>query len=1014
MAFDQNSVPKDLRPLNVAPTMAMAEEPLISPAATATTPPTPNSARDIGSSPGTPPVPLFYSPPVSDAAAIVGLSYGNVPSAATWCVRPAVPIAHPNVNPAAAIGFSYGHSFCNRVAPGNAALNLGNWVGANSALDKACNDAAYGGALRGNRFVANATDHAGYGTTASHRADHAGEDGGGGGDELFSGRKVKFLCSFGGKILPRPSDGMLRYVGGKTRIISVRRDVSFNDLMQKMVDTYGQPVVIKYQLPEEELDALVSVSCPDDVEHMMEEYEKLMERSPDGSAKLRVFLFSASELELSGGMHFGDLQDSGQRYVEAVNGISDGISIGITRKESVTSAASTQNSDLSGAETLDSLISGQSDVGAVPKGNVAASSDTTANLVVSEPSAAVNLGASPVSLGMLAAKTGPNHTTYFQNEVDLEKSIPVTLSQQPVGLQQSGMEIPLSSPYLQPFVDPRQEVMNHADYVQLPPQMGFPHAQLLGKTGHVFTQQQFHDNTSGLASHQVIPGVQMTIAQPSSHAGVRPNLIQPQQLMQLQQNHLEQYNDENTSGLRFVQLPAEHGYSTYQVPMNQVPSVIVGGNYGWVQVPPQEHVVFSDGLLPQQQVMIPEKIQRVEECSMCQTKLPHAHSDPVVQDQCTSGAGPIPDSVLGYHSLPVEDNSKAQATNRVMLTAALKQGIAEQVSQTKTQVLRKLEPPDGVASTEKTGLTHNLEPQPEGGRIFTQKPDGSDYPTNSLIQETIGRTGGKQSPIDDLMGAAPLSYKDDVVHQHGMPVENSIKQDVLVNKPVHNNIPTVDGTALQTSECMAQGSLKEYTTELSGVVSKSDSVNRITQDHLKPIDGRMDNLNIRNPEIYVSNDHCLLPVDKPSGNDKMTGVLPCSSTEISYGHNSRLGDYNEVAQPPVWGIPGLNPQSKNGNHHKDDAATSVSSSVRFGDVRDSYNSLFSNQDPWNIQHGTFFPPVRPNKAALKKETYSYLDHFGENPGNSGEQNFGVRLDDGLYQSFKQNLTFDHGRAAKGL
>ncbi|GAU11968.1 hypothetical protein TSUD_195920 [Trifolium subterraneum] len=41
-------------------------------------------------------------------------------------------------------------------------------------------------------------------------------------------------------------------------------------------------------LPEEDLDALVSIACPDDVENMMEEYGKLVERSPDGSAKLRM------------------------------------------------------------------------------------------------------------------------------------------------------------------------------------------------------------------------------------------------------------------------------------------------------------------------------------------------------------------------------------------------------------------------------------------------------------------------------------------------------------------------------------------------------------------------------------------------------------------------------------------------------------------------------------------------------------------------------------------------------
>ncbi|KAL4345965.1 hypothetical protein AHAS_Ahas11G0331100 [Arachis hypogaea] len=1014
MAFDQNSVTKDLRPLNVATNLAMAEEHFVSPptTATATTPPTPNSGREMGS-PGTPQVPLFYSPTVSDGATLVGLSYGNVPSTAgtTWCLRPAMSIAHPNANPA--IGYNYGHSCCNRVAPGNATLNLGNWVGTNGAMDKACNDAgngfpAYGG-LRINRVVANATDQATYGHTAGHRADHVVEDGGGSGggvDESVSGRKVKFLCSFGGRILPRPSDGMLRYVGGKTRIISVRRDVRFNDLMQKMVDTYGQPVVIKYQLPEEELDALVSVSCPDDVEHMMEEYEKLMERSPDGSAKLRVFLFSAADLEISGGMHFADLQDSGQRYVEAVNGIADDVSIGITRKESVTSAASTQNSDLSGSETLDSLISG--DVSAVPKGNVAASSDTPSNLMASDAS-----GASAVLMGMSAART-PTHAPYFHNEVDLERSIPATMSQQPVGLQQSGMEVPYSSPYLQPFFDLRQEVMNYADYVQMPPQTGFRNAQLLGKTGQVFTQPQFHDNNPGSASHQVIPGMQMTFTQQGmpSHVGVRSNVVQPQPVMQLQQNRSEQYNDENTSGMRIFQLPTEQGYNTYQVPMNRVPSVIVGGNYGWVQVPSQDQVVYSDGLLPQQQVMVPEKSQRVEDCSLCQTKLPHAHSDSVVQDQRINGAGSIPDSVPAYHSLPMEDNSRAQATNNVMS----REGIAEQVSQAKPQVIRKPESPDGLTCTEKTAPPQNLEPQPEGVRIFTQKLDGSDYPRNSTMYETIGRTGGKQSPtlspIDGLMGSSPLSYIDDVAHRHMSPVEHSGKQDVLVNKTGHNNISTVDGTATQTSECMAQGSPKEYTTELSGVVPKSELVDKITQDHLKPIDGRMDTLNVCIPEVHVSNDRCFQPVDKSSGIARVPSMLP-SSTEILYAHNSRPGEYNEVAQHPVWGIPGLNHQSQIANHHKDETTSSISQSVRFGDIQDSTNSLFSNQDPWNIQHGTFFPIARPNKAVLKKETYSHGHDFGEFPGNSGEQNLGAQFDDGLYQSLKQHLPLEHVRSAKG-
>ena len=92
--------------------------------------------------------------------------------------------------------------------------------------------------------------------------------------EQYGGR-IKFMCSFGGKILPRPGDGKLRYAGGDTRIITIDRHMKYSNLMPKMQHLYGQPVLLKYQLPDEDLDALVSVSCDEDVENMMEEYDRL-------------------------------------------------------------------------------------------------------------------------------------------------------------------------------------------------------------------------------------------------------------------------------------------------------------------------------------------------------------------------------------------------------------------------------------------------------------------------------------------------------------------------------------------------------------------------------------------------------------------------------------------------------------------------------------------------------------------------------------------------------------------
>ncbi|XWS10603.1 hypothetical protein CRYUN_Cryun38cG0010500 [Craigia yunnanensis] len=131
--------------------------------------------------------------------------------------------------------------------------------------------------------------------------------------------KMKVLCSFGGKILPRPSDGQLRYVGGETRIIRNRKDISWQELKQKILDIYDQAHVIKYQLPGEDFDALVSVSSDEDLQNMMEECNELEDK--EASQKLRMFLFSLSDLE-DAQFGLGNMDgDSEIQYVVAVNGM---------------------------------------------------------------------------------------------------------------------------------------------------------------------------------------------------------------------------------------------------------------------------------------------------------------------------------------------------------------------------------------------------------------------------------------------------------------------------------------------------------------------------------------------------------------------------------------------------------------------------------------------------------------------------------------------------------------------
>ncbi|KAL2495720.1 Protein kinase superfamily protein with octicosapeptide/Phox/Bem1p domain [Forsythia ovata] len=137
-----------------------------------------------------------------------------------------------------------------------------------------------------------------------------------------SSTKLKVLCSFGGKILPRPSDGKLRYVGGETRIIRISKDITWQELWQKTTTLYDETHTIKYQLPGEELDALVSVSSDEDLLNMMEECSVL--EDGEGSKKLRMFLFSVSDLDDA---HFSLANSDGDseiKYVVAVNGMDMG------------------------------------------------------------------------------------------------------------------------------------------------------------------------------------------------------------------------------------------------------------------------------------------------------------------------------------------------------------------------------------------------------------------------------------------------------------------------------------------------------------------------------------------------------------------------------------------------------------------------------------------------------------------------------------------------------------------
>lgn len=147
----------------------------------------------------------------------------------------------------------------------------------------------------------------------------------------IGGPQVRLMCSFGGRILPRPGDRQLRYVGGETRIVSFpRAAASFAALAAALAKVApalfapGKPgPSLKYQLPHDDLDSLISVTSDDDVDHLMDE----LDRHQDAAARqprLRVFLFAPAAPDAAfgsvlSGTAAGDVASTDQWFLDALN-----------------------------------------------------------------------------------------------------------------------------------------------------------------------------------------------------------------------------------------------------------------------------------------------------------------------------------------------------------------------------------------------------------------------------------------------------------------------------------------------------------------------------------------------------------------------------------------------------------------------------------------------------------------------------------------------------------------------
>ncbi|XP_047321386.1 uncharacterized protein LOC124925432 [Impatiens glandulifera] len=183
------------------------------------------------------------------------------------------------------------------------------------------------------------------------------------------GGKLRLMCSYGGHIMPRPHDKSLRYVGGETRMVVADRNSSLSELTNRLSKTLlsGKSFTLKYQLPNEDLDSLISVTTDEDLENMIEEYERISASSAGSlsqkSSRLRLFLFPSKPDSSSS---FGSLLENSVKsegwFLDALNGttrpFSESASVDCLLGLDEDIAAIAGNNDCSSAKEAESQLKG--------------------------------------------------------------------------------------------------------------------------------------------------------------------------------------------------------------------------------------------------------------------------------------------------------------------------------------------------------------------------------------------------------------------------------------------------------------------------------------------------------------------------------------------------------------------------------------------------------------------------------------------------------------------------------
>ena len=147
--------------------------------------------------------------------------------------------------------------------------------------------------------------------------------------------KLRLMCSYGGHIVPRPHDKSLCYVGGDTRIVVVDRHSTLSSLSSRLSNTLlnARPFILKYQLPSEDLDSLISVTTDEDLENMIDEYDRTNSNNGPKPSRLRLFLFPLKpESSQSIGPILENSAKSEDWFLNALNGAAAAAAAGLLNR----------------------------------------------------------------------------------------------------------------------------------------------------------------------------------------------------------------------------------------------------------------------------------------------------------------------------------------------------------------------------------------------------------------------------------------------------------------------------------------------------------------------------------------------------------------------------------------------------------------------------------------------------------------------------------------------------------